>query len=144
MRYAFLSREWLAALHGVIEERVGAVQRLRPVSFSVAEVALRPPANIAPPGADAIAWSCRVTDGQVAFALEDDPEAEVRVVGDYDALNSLAAIETDLAGGAERMSERSEALIQAKRVTVFGSSAGRPAEIGSFHNVMARLTRAPT
>ncbi|PZQ58281.1 MAG: hypothetical protein DI570_18155 [Phenylobacterium zucineum] len=138
--YEFMSPPWLAALHGIISERVSQVARREPgMSFSVCEVARDPPAHLSPDGAS-LSWCCRVTQGLVTFSLEPAEDVDLRVEGDYAALASLAPIVVDDdPEAATRLREASDALVAAGRVRVSGAAV-RPASIGSFHDAIARLT----
>lgn len=141
MTYEFLSPGWLGALHGIISERVSQAAKAEPdVSFSVCETARQPPAHLSADGA-ALSWCCKVACGAVTFSTQPDDDVDLRVVGDYDALASLATLDT--AGDPAReddLRRRGEALVAAGRIEVVGAAA-RPASIGSFHDAIARLTR---
>lgn len=141
MTYEFLSPGWLAALHGIISERVSQAAKAEPgLTFSVCETAFRPPAHLAADGAP-LSWCCRVERGVVAFSTRPDEDVDLRVVGDYAALLSLATFDTadDPARQAD-LRRRGEALVAVGRIFVTGA-ADRPASIGSFHDAIARLTR---
>jgi len=142
LAYEFMSPAWLAALHGVISERVGRAAGAEPdMTFSVCEVALDPPAHLSPDGAP-LAWCCKVVRGQVAFTARPADDVDLKVEGDYAALASLAPIVVgDDPAAAERMRKAGEALVAAGRIRVRGA-ANRPESIGSFHDAIARLTAA--
>lgn len=141
MTYEFLSPGWLAALHGIISERVTQAAKAEPdLTFSVCETAHRPPAHLSADGG-ALSWCCKVVGGAVTFSTQADDDVDLRVVGDYHALASLAPLDT--AGDPAReadLRQRCDALVAAGRIVVIGAAV-RPASIGSFHDAIARLTR---
>lgn len=142
MKYEFCSREWLAAVHGMIRERVRlAAQTESGISFSICEVFHNAPPHIAADKEGRVAWHCYVTNGNVSFGHAEVNDTQIKVIGDYADFVPVARYNT--MGDPERVAEfgaMTQRLLEENRAELIGSAAGRPASIGSFHDAIAQIT----
>lgn len=139
--YVFGSREWMAAFHGLVAERVAALAPANPdLTLSICEVFTNPPAALSPDGAP-LAWSCVVSGGEVDFRPVARDDVAFKVVVDYDAVLPLGRYDTrgDPARAAE-LRAMGQALAASGKMTVTGVRASGPSALGSFHDAIAKLT----
>src|SRR3569623_1932066 len=99
MKYRFGTPEWFAFMHGAMLARFEAFRaratpaEVEALEFSMAEIALDPPADIAG-GADRCGWRCEIRHGDLRFSTDDLDGAACRVFVPYEALRGLAMYET--------------------------------------------------
>jgi hypothetical protein len=146
VKYELASREWFAAMHALVSDRVSAALRLNPdLRTSACEVFLKPPPHLAPDGADRLAWSYSVANGRLTFALEERDDVDLKIVGDYDAILPIARLR--VGGDPQRQAElqaMSAELVQAGRLA-FPRRAAPPEGLDphpfdTIHDAIARLT----
>ncbi|MCP5433366.1 MAG: hypothetical protein H6923_08870 [Alphaproteobacteria bacterium] len=142
MRYAFASREWLAALHAVIAVRLEAAgEAARGLAYSMCEVYRGVPAHLGPDADGTLAWHCRIADGALEFGLGELPGADLKVAGTYEALLPIARI--DASSGpeaAKRLAALAGAAMASGTLAIEGDLAARPAPLLAVHDAIARLT----
>jgi hypothetical protein len=141
MKYEFGSPEWFAALHAILCERAVIAAKADPdFRQSTCEVFTNPPKRLLPPGADKLAWHCRINGANVEFSLTEIDDAETKIIGDYDTLVPFARYVTD--GDPAREKELESLLgeaVAAGKVDVVRRATRRSA-MGSVHDAICLLT----
>lgn len=140
MKYEFASKQWLAALHGLIVGRAGAMGAIDPyLSYSLCEVYTGTPTHISPTGK--LAWHYRVRGTEVEFHETESDDVDFKVVCDYQSI--LPAGRFDTKGDPERLSEMAamgNKLEKDGKLERFGDPAKRPGSFRSLHDAIARMT----
>ena len=140
MKYEFASPLWMAALHGVIAERVARELPDKPdLVMSICEVFDGAPAHIAPDGV--AAWSCVVEDGAVDFRPAARGDVAVQVRADYAAVVPLGryVVGGDPARQAE-LTAMGAAIAAAGKLRRTGERPPPERALSSIHDAIARLT----
>jgi hypothetical protein len=141
VRYEFASRQWLAALHGIITERAERERAAKPkLSMSICEVFTNAPAHLAGEGSR-IVWSCVVEGNDIDFRITERDDVRVKVVVPYDKVLPLGRYDTrgDPARAAE-LASLVDALRANGDMQTIGEHRADPQAISSVHDAIARLT----
>ncbi len=143
MKYEFASREWFAALHAIFCERAAIAARTNPdLRVSTCEVFLNVPAHLLPPGAQQLAWHCKIRGSEVEFALTEcsADEVDTKIIGDYPTLVPFSRMVThgDPAREAEMEAALGKAVASGKVKVVKRDT--RPSALGSIHDAICLLT----
>ncbi len=141
MKYEFGSPEWFAALHAILCERAAIAARENPgFRQSTCEVFTDPPKRLLPPGAQKLAWHCRIEGAKVEFARTEIDDADTKIVGDYDTLLPFSHFVVNGDPAREKELERLLAeAVAAGKVHVVRRAQGSGA-MGSVHDAICLLT----
>ncbi len=142
MRYEFGSTEWLAALHGIIAERVAALSPTNPkLWMSTCEVFYNAPAHLAGPDGK-ISWSCVIADGNVDFTRTERDDVRYKVLADYQAVLPMAQYDTlDDADRQVVLQQMVKDLLDAGNMSrPLGARSPDPDHFPKLHDAIARLT----
>ena len=141
MKYEFASREWCAALHGLIAERAAWEVKTKPnLAMSICEVFTDAPAHLADAGGK-VAWSCVIEDGKVDFQTCERDDVKFKVFGDYTAILPLGQYDTR--GDPERaaaLGAMAAKVLESGGMRTTGERIANPQAITSIHDAIARLT----
>lgn len=142
MKYEFGSGEWLAALHGIIAERVATASAGKPLlAMSTCEVFYNAPPHLA--DADGkITWSCVVKGPEVDFQRREIDGIGYKVLCDYEAVLPMARYDTqgDPDRAAEMQAMIRELLASGKMSRPLGDRVKDDNSVAPLHDAIARLT----
>ena len=140
MKYEFASREWCAALHGVIAERVANEVKTKPnLTMSICEVFHDAPLRLAPEGK--LAWSCIVEGDKVDFRASERDDVRVKVTADYETTVPLGQFSTEGdPARAAQLQQMVAAAVAAGKLKFDGDRTPSPNALTSIHDAIARLT----
>ena len=141
MSYEFASPLWMAALHGIIVERVAQELPAKPdLVMSICEVFYGAPPHIAGPAGET-AWSCLVRGGAVDFRMAARDDVAVKVRADYSATVPLGryVVGGDPVRQAE-LAAMGAALTAAGKLERIGERPPPERALSSIHDAIARLT----
>jgi hypothetical protein len=141
VKYEFASPLWMAALHGIIAERVARELPDKPdLAMSLCEVFEGAPAHFAGPSG-VVAWSCVVCDGEIDFRQTARDDVALQVRADYAAVLPLGRYV--VAGDPARQAELTAlgaALADAGKLKRRGERPPAERALSSIHDAIARLT----
>jgi hypothetical protein len=143
--FEFLSPEWLAAVQRIAERLLGRLDTTAP-DFTVSEELTDPPAGRARTATGTVGWFLRIRAGAVEVGDQPQPDADVRVVADYNTHHDLSRRiwAGDEAAMATSKSLREQATRDG-RLRVEGGLAQAPAVarqlIADLHDPVAEITR---
>lgn len=144
MKYEFLSRPWFAALHATICEKACLAAAEYPnFSFSICEVFVGVPAELANSPGGKTAWHAIVHGTNVEFGLSERDDVAFKAVADYERVLPLARYDTmDMPERAAELQSMVLALSQAGGLIVKGNLPGANSDpMTKLHDAAARLTR---
>lgn len=141
MKYEFASPQWIAALHGIIVERVARESAHKPsLTMSICEVYTDVPTRLAQ-GQPRIAWSCVVEGTDVDFRLTERDDVRMKVVVQYGAVLPLGRYDTkDDPTRAAELATLAAALLTSGQMQMIGGPSTDPQAMSSVHDAIARLT----
>jgi hypothetical protein len=141
MKYEFASREWCAALHGIIAERAAVEIKTKPnLTMSVCEVFSNAPAHLADKDGK-LAWSAVVQGDKIDVRPAERDDVKVKVHADYQTCVPLGQFSTDGdPARAAKLQSMVAAAVAAGKLTFVGERAATPDSMTSIHDAIARLT----
>lgn len=144
MRYELASREWFAAVHGILAQRASclAAQGLTD-RVSVCEVYRDVPASLGWATRD-VAWSCVYEAGVADFQLCERDDVRFKAAGSHAAFARLAgyAIDGDPAREAAYVAMTMAELESGAIEVLIGKRFKEPGDLEYLHDVIARITLA--
>ena len=143
--FEFLGPEWLAAVQRIAERLLGQLDAAE-LDFAVSEELTNPPAGRAQTSSGTLGWFLRIRDGAIEIGDQPLPDADVRVVADYNTHHDLSR--RIWAGDAEAMAASKTIREQATndgRLRVEGGLAQAPDVvrqlIANLHDPVAEITK---
>lgn len=142
MRYVMASREWFAAVHGIISQRASCLAAAGINDrVSVCEVYRDVPAAL---GWDSgqVAWSCAYEAGVVDFRLEERDDVRFKAAGTWAAFAKAAAFEvgSDPARLTEYSALTASLVADGSIEILIGKRMKEPGDLENLHDVISRIT----
>ncbi len=144
MKYEFLSRPWFAALHAIICEKALLAAASDPnFSFSICEVFVGAPPELANSASGKTAWHAIVRGAKVEFGLAERDDVDFKAIADYAKVLPLARYDTmDRAERSAELQSMAAALSQSGGLTATGNPPStNNGPMAKLHDAIARLTR---
>jgi hypothetical protein len=118
-RHEFCSASWVDCVRALIDESVVGFD-LTGVTMSFSEELTDPPAHLLVSDRSTVGWHYRIDDGSLSVECRPMPEADLRMIGDYDTIVVLARLPyTD-----PEIGPLAEAALEAGTLRYEGSSEG--------------------
>lgn len=141
MKYEFASREWTAALHGIIAERAAVEIKTKPnLTMSICEVFTDAPAHLADKDGK-LAWSAVINGDKIDVRPSERDDVKVKVTADYATTLPLGRFSTDGdPARAAQLQSMVAAAVAAGKLSFAGDRTPGPDQLTSIHDAIAKLT----
>lgn len=90
-RQEFCSPEWVACVRSLIRAYLAEID-LSGITMSFSEELTDPPTHLVAPDRSPVGWHYRIVDGALSVDARPMPDADLRMIGDYNTVVALAGL----------------------------------------------------